>query len=260
MYPFINILGKSIPTYGLCMLLGLLLIAIGGSIKGKKKNIPIENVIIVLATALAFIILGGGLLYILVTYSFSEIAAYISKGDFSFLTNGGIVFYGGLLGAVVGGLIGAKISKMSKNDICETMIPFVPFAHAVGRVGCFLAGCCNGMEYEGFGAVYYKNSIFGLSPHKGYFPVQLTEAFLNCIVGTVLLVFSGKAKRKADIVFLYFLLYGNARFGLEYLRGDEIRGIFFGISTSQWISICLVTCAVGYFLAVNLVKKKNKAQ
>ena len=259
MYPFINILGKSIPTYGLCMLIGLFVVAIFGSLRARKKNIPVENVIVVLATSLAFILLGGGLLYIFVTYSFGDIVEFVSKGDFSFLTSGGIVFYGGLFGAVVGALLGAEISKTSKSDICETMVPFVPFAHAVGRVGCFLAGCCNGMEYEGFGAVYYKNSIFGLSPHQGYFPVQLAEAALNCIIGTVLVVFSKKAKRKADIVFLYLLLYGFARFGLEYLRGDEIRGIYFGISTSQWISICLVICAVGYFAAVNVFKRKNNA-
>lgn len=258
MYPFINIFGKTVGSYGLCMLIGLFIVAIFGCLRAKKKSIPVENVIIILATALAFIILGGGLLYILVTYSFSEIVSFISNGDFSFITNSGIVFYGGLFGAVAGGLLGAKISKTTVSDICETMLPFVPFAHAVGRVGCFLAGCCRGMEYQGFCAVYYKNSIFGLSPNQGYFPVQLLEAFLNCLIGIVLLVFSKKTKQKVNVVFMYFLLYGAARFGLEYLRGDEIRGIYLGLSTSQWISICLVVCAVGYFCSLHLYKMKNK--
>ncbi len=69
----------------------------------------------------------------------------------------------------------------------------------------------------------------------------------------MLLFIYKKEKAKDKLVYIYLMIYPAVRFGLEFLRGDEIRGILFGLSTSQWISIALFA-----FSAVSLIVKRNK--
>ena len=75
-------------------------------------------------------------------------------------------------------------------------------------------------------------------------PVQLTEAVVEFILFIVLLVLGIKLERKTLILPIYLIAYPVCRFILELFRGDEIRGIFWGLSTSQWISIMLVVYAI----------------
>ena len=103
-----------------------------------------------------------------------------------------------------------------------------------------MAGCCHGMEYEGALAVYYKNSLTNLPPEQGYFPVQPLEAVLDVFICIYLLYYSRKERKKFDVLFTYLLLYAIMRMFTECFRGDSIRGIYFGLSTSQWISAGII--------------------
>ena len=97
------------------------------------------------------------------------------------------------------------------------MIVSILFAHSVGRIGCYLNDCC-------FGAL-------------GIFPVQLVEALFLFILGKR---FIKKDIARVDIVKYYVIFYGVFRFFLEFYRQDDVRGIAFGISTSQFISFTMV--------------------
>lgn len=257
MYPFLHIFNISIPTYGLCMLAGVFLVAFLAYLKGKPLKIPVENIILIMACVFGGALIAGWLFYLVVTYSLSGIFDMISKGDFSFMKNGGIVFYGGLIGGLAGGIAGKKIIKTDLKTLELLFVPYVPLGHAIGRVGCFLAGCCYGMEYSGPLAVYYPHSLAGVSPDVGYFPVQLLEAFLDVLIFAVLWRYCKKERKKFDIISVYLALYSVMRFGTECLRGDAIRGVYFGLSTSQWISIgIIIVCVVRFVLLKN--KKELK--
>ena len=247
MNPYIEIFGLNLSSYGLLMLIAVLTVFFFAWKRAKKLGILTEDVIIIMATSLGFILFFGYVVYILVTYPIELILKFLSEGNYRFLENGGLVFYGGVGGAVIGALLGMRITQITFYELCYVFIPFVPLGHAIGRVGCFMAGCCNGIEYDGVFAVYYKNSIFGLSPGQGYFPVQLFEAFFNVIICRILVIMSEKTKRKPDILFAYFVMYAIIRFGLEWFRGDSVRGFVWLLSTSQWISILLIGISMIYF-------------
>lgn len=244
MYPFLNIFSISVPLYGLCMITGIFLVAFLAYWKGKPLGFPSENIVLIMACVLGGALIVGQLFYMIITYSISGLFEMISNGDFSFLKNSGIVFYGGLIGGIIGGLLGKKIIKTDLQTLELLFVPYVPLGHAIGRVGCFLAGCCYGMEYSGPLAVYYPHSLAGVSPDVGYFPVQLLEAFLDILIFVALWKFCRKERKKFDIISMYLFLYSVMRFGTECLRGDSIRGVYFGISTSQWISIALITFVI----------------
>jgi phosphatidylglycerol:prolipoprotein diacylglycerol transferase len=125
--------------------------------------------------------------------------------------------------------------------LLDFVVPAIPLFHFFGRIGCFLAGCCFGIE-SSFGFTF-NHSIVDEANGINRFPVQLLEAFINILLFFILDVFRRKKLFKQNIIYLYLLLYSFARFFIEFLRGDVYRGFFFVLSTSQIISI-LIFCFI----------------
>ncbi len=243
MYPYISVFGRSIGTYGLCMVLGFALAFYLSYRKGRNKGVMLEDLLIIGAFALGFSMLGSSMLYVFVTYSPAQIIAFILKGDFRFLSSG-IVFYGGLVGGILGAFIGIRVAKCKFEATAHAVVPHIPLAHAIGRVGCVMAGCCHGFAYDGPLALYYPHSVSGLSPQQGYFPVQLLETLLNVVIFLFLTWYEKRVKRASDLLFAYLGIYAVFRFFLEMLRGDANRGLWYMLSTSQIISILLLCVSV----------------
>lgn len=254
MYPYWNVFGRRIGLYGVCMALAFLGVAMLSAWQGKKKGIAPEAVAVLAATALGMALLCGKLLYIAVTYPLSQIWTWLRKGDLRFLTDGGIVFYGGLLGGILGAYSGSKIIRQPLAALEDVVAPYIPLGQALGRIGCTLAGCCYGIPYEGVGALHYRNSLFGLSPEQGYFPVQPLEAVLDVGICLYLLWYRRRQRRTWDLIFMELSLYALIRFCLEFLRGDSIRGGLWIFTTSQWISLAIMATAL---IRICLIKRKK---
>jgi len=249
MYPFLNIFGFQLPTYGLMIVLGCAAAALVARNRGKRVGIGGDDLLIVGACALGLGFLCGTLMFIFITYSWEEILAFIKNGMANQLFSGGIVFYGGLIGGALGGIIGSRIAKVKVVDAFYAILPTVPLAQAFGRVGCFLAGCCYGCETNLPIGVIYTNPVGGAPTGVPLFPIQLLETLLNLILFAVLMLCDKKTFGKKPRMFipcLYGIGYGVIRFILEYFRYDSIRGFLFGLSTSQWISILIIlACGIG---------------
>ena len=255
MYPYIHIFDRQIGTYGLCMLLGVTLAVVLSILKGKQYSLRYEDILIVGAFALGLALICGSLLFVLVTYTPIQIWNYICSGNFAFLSSG-IVFYGGLIGGILGALLGIRVAGCPFVALESAVVPFIPLGHAIGRVGCVMAGCCHGFPYGGLFALYYPHSVLELSPAQGYFPVQPLESLANLVICLLLLLFNKRTHRKGDLLFSYLGFYAVTRFFLEMLRGDSIRGVWDGLSTSQIISLILIfASAAGILWNRKLLKK-----
>lgn len=239
MAPFLDFFGLPIGSYGLMMALAFLCAGGLGCLRAARRGLIVYDVLITGAMAVGFGLAGAQLLFFAVTYTPDALWQMVSGGESADIA-GGQVFYGGLLAGILGGMLGAKLAKARLADMEGVLVPVLPLGHALGRIGCVLAGCCHGMPYDGFLALRYPNSVLGLPPEQGYFPVQLLETAANVGICAVLLLLDQKARRAWDLTLWYLLLYGIVRFGTEFLRGDELRGIWFGISTSAWISLGLM--------------------
>ena len=256
MYPYIDILGRQVGLYGVCMVLGFFLVGFLGLRRGKPHGFCVEDLMIVAAVVFGCAVLAGGLMYVFVTYPFEQIMAFIRQGNFSFLTSG-IVFYGGLIGGILGALLGVRIAKTDMRLVEHSLVPFVPLGHAIGRIGCLMAGCCYGFEYDGPLALHYPHSITGADPNKSYFPVQPLESLVNVGICIALLAIAKKVKHRFGLLAWYLTFYAISRFGLEMLRGDAIRGVWKGFSTSQYISMALLALCGLRLLFIRLYERKK---
>lgn len=257
MCPYFEIFGHKMGTYGLFILLGVFTVFLLGLLRGRKHGLAVEDLLLVGSFAFGLALIGGSVLYILVTYPIEQILAFIQKGDLRFLS-AGLVFYGGLLGGVAGSLIGIRVSKCDFVLVEDSVVPFIPLGHAIGRMGCVMAGCCYGFPYAGPFALYYPNAISGLSPEQGYFPVQILEALINIGICLWLLYLGRKRYRATFLLFWYLALYAVSRFFLEMLRGDAIRGVWHTVSTSQMISIVLFLVSIAGMYRGYKLRAKEK--
>lgn len=178
--------------------------------------------------------LGGRLFYIL------ENAAYYGQAPLKVfaLWEGGLIFYGGVAGAVAGLFLTMKIKKIPCWAGFDFLIPYVALIHAFGRAGCFLNGCCAGKVCD----LPWAVAVEGVLRH----PVQLYEAAFNGLLFLFLNARYEKKKFEGEIISLYFMLYASGRFVLEFFR-DNPGWI---LSFNQWESLALLSA--GGFLYFNL--------
>ena len=256
MLPFINLGFIKLPLYGLMIVSGIL----SGAAICKKlcavQNINFYDFIIISAIAGSLGFAGAKLFFLIDYYTpslfFKALGYMLAHPKTSGLISGGFVFYGGLIGGIAGYFLGIKIAKTDVRTFLNTFAFVIPYIHAFGRIGCFCAGCCYGIEYDGF-----------LSA-GGHFPVQLLESFLLFVFAFIILFFllhKAELVSKSPKLFLYYVVYYSiVRFFLEFIRADDIRGqVSFGasvqLSISQVVSLILLTGAVVIFIAAGRKQK-----
>jgi phosphatidylglycerol:prolipoprotein diacylglycerol transferase len=212
----------------------------------KKNDYDENDAIIFLLIISIGVFAGGHILYSVVNYqiiinviknihvidSFENLLIAVT------LIWGGNVFYGGLLGGIFTAIIIFR-KRPQYRYLLDIVTPAIPLFHFFGRIGCFFAGCCFGIESR-FGFTF-RHSIIEEANGINRFPVQLLEALVNLLLFFILDNFRRKSFLKQNIIYLYLLFYSIARFFIEFLRGDDYRGFLFALSTSQIISV-LVFC------------------
>lgn len=235
MLPYLHIFGQSIPMYGLCMAIGILLSAWFACLRLRKEHTDVNALLIICACALGFGLFGAKLLYLVICVGLSRSIEAFINGDFRALLEGGQVFYGGLIFGLLGAFFGAKLANVDIQPYCTAITPCIPLAHSFGRIGCFFAGCCYGFAYDGI----LCTSFPAAGIYQNVFPVQLMEACCNFILFAALTKYTRKPRPKYRVMYVYLISYAFIRFLLEFARGDLVRGSAGGLSTSQWISIVL---------------------
>jgi phosphatidylglycerol:prolipoprotein diacylglycerol transferase len=195
--------------------------------------------IVLLLISVCGAVFGSHLLYALV--NLVNISSGQSVNEITRILFGGSVFYGGLLGGVFIGCWYAK-TYIRCHDIIDIVTPAIPLFHFFGRIGCFLTGCCFGVESK-FGFIF-KNSIVPGANDVRRFPVQVVEAGFNLAMFFLLDFLRREGYFRQKLLYVYLLLYSVIRFVLEFLRGDDYRGKLSVFSISQIISVFLVCFAM----------------
>lgn len=239
MYPY---LFNVIPSYTVMLAAGVL--AATGLFRCLcgAAHIPAPVYRVYAVAAIVSIAVGIGSAFL-----FQAIYDFAETGKFAF---DNLTFMGGLAGGaltfIIIGLCARGDVRRALLPVCELAAPCIVLAHAIGRMGCFMAGCCYGRESR-YGLVF---------PDVGrVIPTQLYESiFLFALFG-VLLLFTLRGVRSPRVkatdginLAVYCLSYSVFRFTLEFFRGDP-RGAFAGaLSPSQLLSIIMF--AAGITLAV----------
>lgn len=247
MLPQIHFLGKDISTYALCGIIGALIASIIFCRMIVKRDRNIDEGILLLVTSALGGVVGSHLLYGITHIHHWGMIFNAPTLHESFLLIGtlfgGSVFYGGLIGGLMAGYWYIRGRKLDRCDYADCAAICIPLFHSISRIGCFLSGCCYGIECEwGFASV--ANSFVPAVVGIKRFPTPLLESSLNLILFFILLALRNKQSLRGKFIHLYLIAYAVIRFHIEFLRGDAIRGIWFGVSTSQWISMGLFAFSV----------------
>lgn len=240
--------GRFVPYYGLMIMTGILAAAFMGRLLIKYRNLDVDKFYLFSIYVAAGGITGAKLLYVLVSFEKIEWSRLTELQYLNQFLGSGFVFYGGVIGGLGALHLASRIHQTDIWPYLVTAIPCLPIAHGFGRIGCFLASCCWGIPYEGWGSVTYEEPCF---PPAGVslFPVQLLEAVLEFLLAAVLIVYIVKAARKEYSLAVYLFFYCSIRFGLEYLRADTAqRGQYGWFSTSQWISLAGILIAAAWLI------------
>lgn len=165
----------------------------------------------------------------------------------------GIVFYGGLIGLLISYGIMARISKQDLY-IMDVLAVCIPLFHSIARIGCFFGGCCFGKENHSHIAINYTTTVFDEVTTAYRIPTQLIEAAFNLILFLYLLhLLCSKEWKSKNILRRYLLIYSIGRFIIEFFRGDLVRGVIYGVSFSQLISVL-----IWIYLLVTFHKERNR--
>lgn len=250
MHIYFNILGNLIPGYGLMIVLGLCLSNLIAIYVAYKYKLNIYHLILLEAYSL----LGGGvgakLLYLLVARNEINWHNLHNIYYLNMLIKGGFVFFGGLISALLCFILAGHIHHINYKTYLQKFTFLIPFAHAFGRLGCFMAGCCYGIPYNGFGHVIFPNNSLAPSGIP-LFPIQLLEALCLFILSFIIWYLSTHFNYNAIIIYLFG--YSMIRFCLEFLRSDIQRGFIGIFSTSQWISLLLIVSIAIYTLYLQIL-------
>lgn len=235
--------------YGIMIALGLVCCFLMLSILGKRIGMERASLDFYEMTGIAAVALG-----FLSATIFQYFYDLIKYGSASF---GNMTFLGGLIGGVLTFMLITKFFAKPevKKDIFKLLqiaMPCILIAHAFGRLGCFFAGCCYGIETDGpLGIVFRDGSSSG-----SVLPTQLFEAVFLFILFAITVLFVYK-KVPYNVV-IYAVTYSVFRFTLEFFRGDSRGEIMPGISPSQFWCIFMFILGIGLLVIMVLYRNKEK--
>jgi phosphatidylglycerol:prolipoprotein diacylglycerol transferase len=253
MFPELLTIGSlTIHTYGLMVALGILAgVGLAEHLYRKSGGEPgrvIDMALIVVICGL----IGGRLLFILINFSY-----YASNPlETVMVWKGGLVFYGGLLGGILALLGCIRLYRLPLWHILDIGAAAIALGHALGRLGCFSAGCCYGQLTDLPWSVTFSDprSLAVEVLNQPVHPTQLYSfLFLMGLAGFLVWLHPRK-KFPGQGAAAYLFLYGLFRFGVEFLRSDP-RGAFSlmgtTLATSQWISLASVAAGVTIYVILN---------
>lgn len=250
MHPVLFKIGSfTIYTYGFCIALGALLGFAYMYWQGKKQyGITFDqsnNLFILLVVAG---VVGGKLFMI-----FEDPSLYLSQPKKLF-SGSGFVFYGSLLTTIPVMLWYFRKIKVPVLGMLDVMAAVTCIVHGLGRVGCFMAGCCYGLPTDSFLSVVFTNSVCQAEPlHTPLYPTQLFEATFIFSILIALLILKKKKQFDGQLFLIYLMVYAVGRGVLEIFRGDIERGFLIEniLSNSQFISILVVSVALYFYIRLN---------
>lgn len=243
MYPVLIKIGPlTIHTYGVLIAIAFLIGLFFAARQAKKQNVPVDKISDLAFYMLIAAIIGSRLFFVAVNYKF-----YIQNPfDIIKIWEGGLVFYGGVVFAVITGIWYIKKKSLDLWATADIFAPSVAIAHAIGRLGCFAAGCCYGKVTENLPwAVVFKLPESLAPLNVPLHPTQIYESIGEAVNFVILIILRKHQSFKGQLFWTYLVVYSVIRFTVEFFRGDDARGfVFANASIAQIISAAVFVTAI----------------
>jgi len=281
MHPIFFAVGSFfIGTYGVLLAIALVAGITLAIWRARKVGLSGDHIMDIAFWGVIAGFVGGRITYILLDLVNGPRQFLVEPWSMIFAREG-FVFLGGLLAAVAVCAHIVRRRKLNPWLVSDIVMTSLVLGHAIGRVGCFMAGCCYGKVADpkgllGFlavqfpaatrmggvvypGLAYEEHLKYGLITAAAtrslpVWPTQLFESAGNLAIFVVLMLLWRKRRFNGQILVAYVILYAVLRFCIEFLRGDVERGFLGPFSTSQWI------CLAGFVFALAILPYLRRTQ
>jgi phosphatidylglycerol:prolipoprotein diacylglycerol transferase len=235
-------------SYGTMIALGFLLTYLYVCRLAIRRGIDDEDITDIYLVIIVTSIIGARLNY--VVSNWREYAAH--PATIIRIWEGGMVYLGGFIGAMVGGLGYLWLRGRRFGIYYDMYAPAVPFACALGRVGCFLNGCCFGVECSlPWAMTFPKRTGGGVEPRH---PTQIYEMIMLFAIAFAMHVYYKRNRRPGMAMVMFAYLYSLDRFIIEFFRAESTyESYIFGLTLAQ--STCLLMVGVTGLCHLWIVKK-----
>lgn len=243
--------GIPIYGYGTMMFLAFLAAAWISSSRARSSGIDPNDVWDVAMWVFVAGVVGARLFFVIQYHD-----QFQSFGEVLNITKGGLVYYGGVIAAVLTFAVYVRLKGIPALALCDILAPGVAIGLAFGRVGCFLNGCCYGDETAlpwavhfpagsvPFDAMVARGLLDDSAAHTpGLHPTQLYSALNGLVLCLLLLAYYPWRRRAGQVIALLLVVYPFTRFLIEELRADE-RALATGLTISQNISVLLMLAGI----------------
>jgi len=248
--PVFDLFGRSwgpftLHTYGVLLAVAFLAGLFVASRQAKRSGLDANRLTDMAVWVLIAGLLGAKLMLLAVDWRFYS----RNPRELLSLFQSGGVFYGGLIGGLALAWWYARRHGLPGWATADALAPGVIIGQAIGRLGCFAAGCCYGKPASvpwavTFTDVYAARAV-GTPVDTPLHPSQLYESAAAFLLFLFLLWLADRKRFDGQVLLTYAVGYSVIRFVLEFWRGDPERGSVFGgaLSTSQVIALVLVVAA-----------------
>ncbi|MBQ5932977.1 MAG: prolipoprotein diacylglyceryl transferase [Lachnospiraceae bacterium] len=235
----INTEYNNISPYAIMFLLSFLISFMIAVIMMIRKGVDKKNA---LFSAMFNFICSLYFAYLFSVVTSGDILKYLKSVSFSSI--------GGLIGVAVGVIVLSFLFKEYRSPLIKAYALVIPLMYSISKMGCFLVGCCYGIEYDGPFSVTYSGRL-AHRPDVELFPVQLTEVLVFFVIFLFGLILEYKIRSKYSVSILV-IICALAKASLDFLRSSHVDQI---ISVNQAACIVIIIISLIVQLCVKRIKK-----
>lgn len=259
--------------YGICVAVGLVA---GFNLqlwRAQKYGFTQDQVSDITFLAMGAGLVGARLLYVIRFWQQEFAGRFL---DVFKIHQGGLVFYGGFLGAILALALLARRRRWPFWRLADLLAPALALGHAFGRIGCLINGCCFGFPYDGPGAVCYPafvggflNSVVAVQAEQGVltptrdtlwsaptFPLEAVAAIGNILICLLLLWMEKRQWFRQRLFLAYIVMYTVGRFLLEFGRGDYLAKTA-GLTPAQITCLWLLPLVAAFYAGAALWQRRH---
>ncbi|MQY61195.1 prolipoprotein diacylglyceryl transferase [bacterium] len=238
MHPILFKIGNfAVYSYGMVIAFSIFLTSFLVLRHGRKEGLSEETLLNIIFLIIVSGLFGARLLHILVHFSYY----FRHPLEVIAIRHGGMAVQGGVIFGLTAGILFLRRTNLPTLRVLDLLALYFPLGQAIGRLGCFLNGCCYGKETNFFLSVRFP--FDNVSRH----PTQIYYCLSNLFIFLVLF-FLWKGKRKnGSILLIYFMLYSISRYGIDFFRGN-LEPLFLSLYPTQVISFFIFLIAAAFFI------------
>ncbi len=243
MHPILLKVGPlTLRSYGVMVALGVALGAIWARREFDRKRLPEDLFYDLLIATVALGVVGARLLYVLLNwgdYRTNLLATVMIWAD------GGLSFHGAIVGGILGGWWLCRRYRVPFWRVADAAAPGLALGHAIGRIGCFLNGCCYGIPTDMPWGVRFHNLALGIDTLPSH-PTQLYEAAGLLLLFGLLARYRYRPAYEGAVFMWWLIFYSVLRFVVEFWRAGVTAQLVNGLTQAQWLSLALFALALAY--------------